>query len=409
MSLFASEADMQAWLSGELSKACGLSDLIVGTDELDGASGTNLAEARVLAAFRKCVKSLYVTETIFENENISLSESDILKPDFVLYAAEAESIVIVELKNLVSPSRQAGTELGAYTAEVRTCIPFLADGDVIHVLISQEWPALLKHYARHEIFWQGRKLLCLRPIRKQDGTLALEILPLSEIAENYSSFQIGEGHLGGYNICLYDDHLYRPDADRERLTIALDVFNVALQAMAVTGNRLNSHGFAFLWKDRWKESLAPYSIVVANFAPFKSLERFVKDGNVSEVIDRFIRVVTNFSPDGHGNSLSEVTDACEEIVKDFCSPQVEGFTTWDVLRKTLAPRMNRLAFVGWGLFGEAAVEEVKTRHRAGELTCSLSSPEVGLSVLAKLIDPDYEVLDLSYYHYNPDQDEPDDA
>jgi hypothetical protein len=402
MGVFATEAEMQEWLSDALARVEGLCELIDGLAALDTAVGTNLGQVQVLSAFRKCLKSLYITQTIFENENISVSDPDVLKPDFVLYAPETESIVIVELKNLVSPSRQAGTELGAYTAEIRACIPFLSDGEVVHVLISQEWPALLKHYARHEIVWQGRKLLCLRPVRRQNNTLALEILPLSEIGEDLSGFQVGEGHLGSYNICLYDHCLYQQGADRERLAVALDVFKVALQAMAVTGNRLNSHGFAFLWKDRWKESLAPYSIVVANFAPFKSLERFVKDDAVSAVIERFIRVVTDFGPEGHGITLTEVTDTCVEIVRDFCSPTVEGFTTWEVLRDSMASRMDHLAFVGWGFFGEAAVEEVKARHRCGDLTCSLTSPVVGLAVLEKLIDPEYEVLDLSYYFYSPD-------
>lgn len=405
MSVFSSESEMQAWLSEELAKIAGLGDLICDKDWLKNFKPKNLAETRVLASFKTGISSLFLTMTLFENENISLSNQDILKPDFVLYAPETESIVIVELKNLVSPSRHAGTELGAYSAEIRTCIPFLADGDVIHVLISSVWPALLKHYVRHEIFWQGRKLLCLRPIELSDGSKRLEILPLSELVEDHAAFQIGKDHLGGYNISLCDDNLYNPDADRERLTTALEVFRVALQAMAVTGNRLNSHGFAFLWKDKWQQSLAPYSIVVANFAPFQYLERFVGVDDISEVIERFIKIVSKYGPIGHGNTLNEITDACVDIVGRVCTPRYEGFITWGALSESIRARTEYLAFIGWGLFGEAAVDEVKERHRAGELTCSLNSPEVGLAVLDKLIDENYEVLDLSYYFYEPDEDD----
>lgn len=400
MGIFTSESEMQVWLSNELEKVHGFGELIQNADGLASAQPANIGEVSVLESFRTCIAALNITDTLFENENISISSQDVLKPDFVLYAPETQSIVIVELKNLKSPSRQAGTELGAYSAKIRSIVPFMPDGDIVHVLISQEWPALLKHYARHEIFWQGRNLLCLRPTLRADGDPSLEVLGIQEIAENISSFQVGKDHLGGYNISLYDDQLYLPTADREKLTAAVEVFKVATQAMAVTGNRLKSHGFAFLWKDKWQQSLAPYSIVVANFAPFQSIERFLKSGDISKVVERFIKVIADFSPEGHGNTLSEITDTCHEIVSKFCSPKEEGFATWGALREMLNERTEYIAFSGWGLFGQAALDEVMARHSAGDLSCSLSSPEVGKAVLEKIIDDKYVVLDLSNYFYD---------
>lgn len=401
MGIFATESKMQDWLSNELKKVEGLGELIQNAGWLACVTPTNLGEARVIASFRTSLAALNITETLFEDENISLGAPDVLKPDFVLYAPETQSVVIVELKNLASPSRQAGTELSAYSAEIRSALPFLPDGDVIHVLISQEWPVLLKHYVRHEIFWQGRNLLCLRPSLKADGSPSIEILPIHELAEDISSFQVGKGHLGGYNISLYDDQLYSPSANPDRLTAAIEIFKVATQAMAVTGNRLKGHGFAFLWKDRWQKSLAPYSIVVATFAPFQSIERFIKAGDVPKVAERFIKVITEFSPEGHSNYLSEITDTCLEIVSQFCSPRVEGFATWGPLSEMLEGRAEYISFTGWGMFGQAALDEVKKRHSAGDLRCSLSSPEVGKAVLGKIIDETYDVLDLSCYFLDP--------
>lgn len=401
MSVFSSEDEMQKWLSAELASKKGLSALIQEADWLESAVPKHMGEASVLRSFRTSYEALHINETLFENENISLGSSDILKPDFVLYAPETQAVVVVELKNLASPSRQAGTELSAYSAEIRSYVPFLPDGDIVHVLVSQEWTTLLKHYARHEIFWQRRNLICLRPVLSHDGQPALALLSLDELAEDYAAFQIGRGHLGGYNISLYDDELYSPQADRARLETALEVFKVAIQAMAVAGNGLKSHGFAILWRDTWKRSLAPYSIVAVVFAPFQSIERFVRLGEVSPTVERFIKVVSDYAPEGHGNTLTEITEACVEIVEKVCSPRVEGFGTWDIIRKILGDRPENLAFAGWGLFGQAALEEVKARHRAGELTCSLSSPEVGAAVISKMIDNDYEVINLAYYFYDP--------
>jgi hypothetical protein len=401
MNVFASESEMQAWISEELDFVDGLGELIHDADWLDSVVPVHIGESSVLKSFRTSYEALHITEILFKNENISLSEPDILKPDFVLYAPETQSVVIVELKNLKSPSRQAGTELSAYSAEIRSYVPFLPDGDIVHVLISQEWPVLLKHYARHEMFWQRRNLLCLRPVRLPNGKPALEILSLQELAEDYSAFQIGPAHLGGYNISLYDDELYSPQADRARLDTALEMFKVALQAMAVAGNGLKSHGFAFLWKDQWSKSLAPYSIVITILAPFKSIERFVRIGEVPTAVEKFIKVISCHDPEGHGNTLEEITDACTDIVGLVCTPRVELFETWGSISEVLGNRMDNIAFAGWGLFGQAALDEVKSRHRIGDLNCSLSSPSVGEAVLSKIIDVKYEAIDLSYYFSDP--------
>lgn len=401
MRVFENESKMQDWLSNELKKAGGLGELIQNPGWLASATPTNIGEARVLASFRTSLAALHITETLFEDKNISLLAPDVLRPDFVLYAPETESVVIVELKNFSSPSRQAGTELSAYSAEIRTALPFLPDGDIVRILISQEWPVLLKHYVRHEIIWQGRNLLCLRPTLKADRSPTIEILPVQELAEDISSFQVGKGHLGGYNICLYDDQLYSPTANQSRLTAAVEIFRVATQAMAVTGNRLKSHGFAFLWKDLWQQSLAPYSIVVATFAPFQSIERYVRADNVPKVVERFIKVIADFSPQGHSNTLSEITDTCREIVSQFCSPRLEAFALWGTLSEILKGRTEYIEFSGWGMFGQCALDEVKKRHSAGDLRCSLRSPEIGKAVLGQIIDDKYDVLDLSYYFYDP--------
>jgi hypothetical protein len=108
MAVFEKEAAMQAWLSSELAKASGLSDLIINIDDFEDVTPKNFAEQRLLASIRTCIESLGITEVFSENENISISDSEILKPDFVLYAPETESIVIVELKNFSGASREAG-------------------------------------------------------------------------------------------------------------------------------------------------------------------------------------------------------------------------------------------------------------------------------------------------------------
>lgn len=365
MALFASEADMQSWLSSELSVAEGLADLIVNLDAFNALAPTDFAEKRLLQSIKTCIASLYINNVFSEDENISVSDSESLKPDFVLYAPETESVVIVELKNLGGPTRQAGTELSAYTCEIRSAIPFIADGDIVNVIVSTEWPTLLKHYARQEIFWQHRNLICLRPI-PHDGAVKLEILGLTDLAEGGTALKISDRHLGGYQICLYDDQLYSPTPDRARLDKNEEQFRTSLQAMATMGNRLNSHGFAILWKDRWQGSLAPYSITVMNFAPFQSVERFlhIEGAEVPDIIKRFIELVKENDPEGHGNALSALTDAATAFLKNVCSPEVEGFSHWGAHQKIMEGRAKNLAFVGWGLFGEAVFSRLQKEYES---------------------------------------------
>lgn len=399
MTLFASEKEMQDWLSSVLVDPEGLAELLSNVDAINDTKPTNLAEARVLEAIQVCLGSLYIAEKIFENENISIGSDEILKPDFVLYAPETESIVILELKNIAGPTRQAGTELAAYSCEIRSAVPFLCDGDIVHVLISTEWPTLLKHYVRHEIFWHRRNIICLQPV-EEEGEKQLRILPPDEIAEDVSSFKIGEQYLGGYQICLYDMGLYTEQRDRTRLDKYLEQFRSALLAMATVGNRMNSHGFAFLWRDNWGGSLAPYSITVLNFAPFQSLERFLHiNDELPKPVRRMMELVRENSPQGHGNSLSEITDACMQMVDNICNPMVEAFTDWSILKDIMNDRADYVAFIGWGRFGEEYVENLKREYKNGNFSYSAMEPKIGLQVVCDLVDAAYHFVDLTYIRF----------
>lgn len=232
----------------------------------------------------------------------------------------------------------------------------------------------------------------------EGGGIGLRILSTSELAEDVSLFKIGEQYLGGYQICLYDDELYSKSRDRTRLDKYVEQFKTALNSMSITGNRLNSHGFAFLWKDGWTGSLAPYSITVLNFAPFQSIERFLHldEDELPDMVYKFIRLVREDSPEGHGNSLSEITDACTDLLENVCTPRVEAFANWGALRDIMKGRATHIAFSGWGLFGEALLEKLKAAYRAGNISYPSNSPDLGFAVIAEIVDDSYPFIDLSY-------------
>jgi len=141
---------MQQWLSQELTDCGSIGNLLTpNSNDLSSLIPTTKVEQAIVASYSRCLASLSITKVISEDQNISISGRESLKPDFVLFAPETESIVIVELKNISGPTRQAGTELGAYSGEIRTAMPHLSDADIVHVLISPVWPTLLCHYVFH--------------------------------------------------------------------------------------------------------------------------------------------------------------------------------------------------------------------------------------------------------------------
>lgn len=399
---FKNEAEMQNWLIAELQSCDGLADLITNTDYLERYESDRLEAKQILASFNSCLSALYINETISDDENISLKKPDSLKPDLVLYAVESQGVVIVELKNISGPTRQAGTELSAYAAELRSYLPFLSDGDLFNVIISPTWPTLLRHYVFNEIFWQQRNILCLRPVETDEG-VHLEILEIESFIEVEESTKISDQHIAGYQLCLYDYNLYSKNPDRTHLDKHLEQMKSALSVMATEGNRQNSHGFAFLWKDHWELSLAPYSISIFNMAPFQSIERFLHEvqsiDDLNAIQKKFINLIQEQEPSGHSHSLNKITSSGSKFLSGFCSPKMEGFHNWDVLSKIMLNRAELLAFQGWGMFGDLFNERLIKEYADGNIDISITSAELGFEVVNELIDPHYQFIYLHHLDF----------
>lgn len=393
--LFESEKRMQEWLSAILNAETTLYELLVNVDDFEKFEPVTLEEKKIYSSFSHSLKSLSLTEMISEGLNISLKQEDSLKPDFLLYAPETESIVIVELKNQKNATREGGTEIRAYASEIKSYIPFISDGDIISVIISPIWPTLIKHYIFHEIFWLQRNIICLSPI-DVDGEIKLEILDTAIIVQADSTLKISYNHLGGYQLCLYDYELYKPHPNVNRLDSHLQQMKTSVNAMAIKGNSFKNHGFAFLWKDNWSLSLAPYSITIINFAPFQSIERFFHDETFvpNDITKKLVDIVKESDPIGHSESLIAITNAGRDFLEDFCEPRMEGFHTWDILKEFMNGRSELISFYSWGVFGDLYAEKLLEEYKKGNHNVSFDNPHLGMSLLDELIDPDYKFINF---------------
>ena len=398
---------MQDWASSLLDQNDGLIEVITNAETAADDPIDDYYSSRISASIRKSLESLKLHEVVFGDENISITQKESLKPDFVLYAPETESIIVVELKNISGPSREAGTELGAYTSEIRSAIPFISDGDIVHVIVSPVWPTLLLHYVRHQIFWQRKNVICLEPEKNDSDEIVLKALTVSDIYEDTACIQISEKHLGAYQLCFYD-YSVKDNTQSEQHNL-LDHFNTALGAMAITGDRLNSHGFAFLWKDMSSTSAAPYSITIANFAPFQSIERFLhlKDTELPKVVERYMRLVQENSPSGHSSkTMWEIIDSGKELLDMVCQSSVEGYHPWKTHKNFMTNGLGRadfISFAGWGLFGEMQIKKLKEAYKSGEVNKPITDPTLGWSVINELIDENYEHIDLTHLDWNNEE------
>lgn len=408
--LFENEAEMQAWLKNELdTHHDGLSELIINCDELESFNPSNLEENKIYISFKNCLEALHFNTIFSDNENIALSENEILKPDFVLYAPESQGIVIVELKNSANAARQAGTEISAYSAELKNHLLFLSDGDVFNVIISPEWKTLLKHHVLHEIFWKNRNILCLKPVEQGNGNIRLEILSIQELLNIPLKYKIPKEYLCGYQICLYNYELYKQKDEAERKAYfdeRINQMKAALSIMAIEGERQGSHGFAFLWKDNklvpYGTSLCPYNITIINIAPFESIERFFQTiTDISELSDiqrRWIDLFIEQAPTGHGHTFNSIANSGKQFLSSFCHPVPEGYMNWET-HKTIMfedERADLVAFSGWGIFQSIFNDKLLNEYQNGNLGTPIDCPYLGLETIEAIVDEGYQYIDVSW-------------
>lgn len=407
MALFKNEAAMQSWMEKQLKCVDGFSELLISSDV---PPPTTTEEESITKSYEFCLKALNQNIVISANENISLDPSDILKPDFILYSTESEAVVIIELKNLAGPSRQAGTELGAYTAEIKQYLPLIAGSDVLSIVVSTHWPALLKHYIFNEIVWGNKCVLCLRPI-EQNKEIMLELVPPNEMIEGSLAVSLSEEHLGGFHVSLYDMNLYSGGA-RNRIDIYIEQMKTAAKYVAAKGREQGNNGFAFLWKNERKDTLAPYFITIVNIAPFKMLERFAHTIDIpnNSILDRIIKnVVIEYSPDGHGASIGAQSEDAIQFLSTFCSAQPEGFLSWPDLKAFMMESSNLISFEAWGIFEKTLFSELEKEYAGGNITLRSNDPNLGLKALSKVIDSNYNYTDLRYFYTDSLEDEDEDC
>ncbi|MGK3156613.1 hypothetical protein ACCY75_02815 [Enterobacter kobei] len=400
MNIFRNEREMQEWLEEELVDQEGFINLIIDIESIDNYVPKDSVSKKLQASYQHCIPSLSLMEVVSQDQNISSSKGDVLKPDIVAYSIERESLVLIELKNISGPTREAGTELSAYSGELKGYLSHLSDGDIINVIISPVWPALLKHYVFNNVVWQNKNMICFEPTvingEKALKPLDIDVLLQAEIPTSFS-----EEHLRGYHICLYDNTQYHTPRPQTKLHDQLSVIKSSISQMVAEGEKANSHGFVILTEEIYGFGLSPYMITFVNAAPFASLERYFHSEEIKTHEDlpfigrQLYDIYTHYEPLGLGSSTSKIFSSGEKYLSKICSPHIESLNSWSILKNEANnERAQAFYFDSWGVFKEKAMELLFNKYSNAEYDIDLNSIELGYEVISELVDQEYNFIRL---------------
>lgn len=135
--MFPNESSMQSWMKNVIESEGSIGKILL---PLHSISRNSVKNDAICRSYRDAINALVDPEIIVENNNISSREGYILRPDFVLKSDVSGCLFIVELKNSSSATRQAGTEISAYSATIQETNSLMPQGNIITIIVSTEWP-----------------------------------------------------------------------------------------------------------------------------------------------------------------------------------------------------------------------------------------------------------------------------
>lgn len=364
---------MQNWLSLELSKVDGLASLIVPFSD----EGYSYSDRKVVDSYNYCLNTLSNTKVVCEDIDISQFSDEIIRPDFLLYSIDYEAWVIVEIKNIPNPTRQAGTELGAYANALKSYFPNMSDGDVINIIIANDWPTLIKNYIFNEIFWLNRNILCLKPI-KYMSEIKLECIKPSILTKGYNGKNLSPEDFSGYQLCIYGKGIYS-GFDINDLEKNIEQIKSAFQRMVNKASRFHSHGFAFLWRDFRQHSIAAYSITIVDINPFKDNLYFTC--NEKGIAEELQNIIWEYESTGNTYSLWEIMNDANFYLGEISSAWPEAPSNWSVLCEFMVEAADLIEFKCWGRVSELYENELSNEYKKGRIDLEFTDPGFGFDFI----------------------------
>lgn len=292
-----------------------------------------------------CLKYFNDLEIISTDENVSISPSEILRPDIICINNKHQKVVIFELKKSTQTERQALTELLAYKHEVKNTIPFLSDSDIIFVLIATEWNTLLRHASINSIIWDKSYLSCLH--------LNTENFSLSPIITE-------AWHLTGSasfpsNGVIFKEILFK--ATTEHLYLQIENFTHEIST-SFEGAKIT--GFSIISEVKEDEE---YICTIGLLNPLSFVthmnENSMVDGDKSPLFNKIhsLREIghTHYFAKSSHNLIDEHLDGISSSV----TYSIRDLDTWNDARFSLEMNATPITTEFWGILRENATSYIK--------------------------------------------------
>lgn len=369
--MFSSEKEMQSWLRDILNDPEGLRRIIYSREDQCETSHTH---KKVFQSYKYCLNALSMTHLVCADKDISQFSNEVLKPDFLLYSVETESWIVIELKNIAGPTRQTATELSAYANAIKSYFPGLCDGDIISIVISNEWPTLLKNHLFNEIYWLNKRVLCLKPC--WSGTeVRLECLDPNFLVGSQAGHLLSTNCFSGHQICLYGRDIYS-GGQLSDLENHIEQIRSAFYRIVNRSVSLSSHGFAFLWRDYREHTQAAYSITMVDVNPYKnSLFSVTCEKGIAGDLQN---ILNSYESSGNTYSHFDIMEHGELYLKSICRSWPEGANNWENLMLIMEERSELIEFRCWGVVSEIYEDELAAEYERGNIDTKYESPVFGL-------------------------------
>lgn len=311
------------------------------------------------------LKSLGLLDVIAVNKSISLTTGEVLRPDILCFNPESRTLVVFEVKRDKLTERQAVTELAGYEQELRNALPFLGDFDVNFVLISTHWDILLSHAVANFNTWSGKNCLALKVSADQRPfTLACH---LPDAWQLRGSSALPHEALQSIDLYLYEADGNDEDEDQSIPAELITAINI----IARSGDRHESHGFAMLWWDHAQFGNGHWCLTLCGVDPLAMYAWCSKHGlairvsQLTEYLDKHVADVMSQAP----ASLYKIAKESFPVLRGKYCPTFETDCTWSEKIELLRRRASPVYFEFWGSLGDYAREficypDVRGRYMA---------------------------------------------
>lgn len=312
----------------------------------------HLSRRASVRAAATVLDNLALLEIISVNKSISLTTGEILRPDIVCFNPEKRAFVVFEVKRDKLTERQAVTELAGYEQELRNALPFIGGYEVNFVVVSTHWDQLLDHAVANYNTWSAKHCLALK--------VEADALPFSLSCHIPQAWQIrGGAGLPDDALQTIDLYLYE-DSDEEPNDGVPQQLFTAMEAIARSGDRLGSHGFALLWRDSGNLESGSWAITLCGIDPIAMHTWCMKAGIAARpsALTRYVEQHATEMPLQVPSAVYRSAKEAFPLMGRRYRPMFESSMSWGQKLETIRHRSVAVYFEFWGALGDYAREFV---------------------------------------------------